>query len=164
MFVQDILLHWAFVLIWRLFYWVYHWGFVRVFQESFSLFESLSLSSWSGDSFIRSFASWIRVDIQCGYANLLLRSPNQCLLHYSIMSDTIFLCCIDMRWSSFFLLSHCLHLISHHFFLAIYSLFHPILTPMHIFDSTPFFTSFTWSIDGLTIFFCFPIDISIGHP
>ena len=48
-----------------------------------------------------------------------------------------------------FLLSHHLHLVSHNFFLTIYSLFHHILTSIHLPDSTHFFTPFTWLVDGL---------------
>ena len=49
-----------------------------------------------------------------------------------------------------FLLSHYLHLVSHHFFFTIYSIFCPIPTPIHFLNSTPFFTPFTWFADGLT--------------
>ena len=49
-----------------------------------------------------------------------------------------------------FLLFYYIHLMSHHFFLTIYSPFHPISTPIHLPHSTPFFTSFTWLSNGLT--------------
>ena len=49
-----------------------------------------------------------------------------------------------------FLLSHYLHLISHHIFPTIYSFFRAIPTPIRLPDSTPFFTPFTWFVDGLT--------------
>ena len=50
-----------------------------------------------------------------------------------------------------FLLSYYLNLISHNFFLTIYSFFRPILTPIHLLYSTPFFTPFTWFVDGLIL-------------
>ena len=82
--------------------------------------------------------------------NLSLRSPNQCLLYYSIMSDTVYLVVLICVAHYSFLLSHYLDLIFHHFFPSIYSLFHAIPTPIYFLDSTLLFTSFTWLVDGLT--------------
>ena len=54
-------------------------------------------------SFVRSFVSWIRVVVYYRYESWVtsVRSPNQCFLYYFIMGDMIYLCCIDMRCSSF---------------------------------------------------------------
>ena len=53
---------------------------------------------------MRSFASWIRVDIHWmwGLSSPSLGSPDHCLHYYSIFGDMIFLSCTNMSWSSFF--------------------------------------------------------------
>ena len=111
MFIHDILLHWVFVVIWglfigfiieslcefstRVFHSLSHFHYVarvvRVLWELFNILYFLD-QSW--------YTLWV-----WELSNLLLKSPNQCLLHHPIMSDMIFLCCIDMCWSPFFLLS-----------------------------------------------------------
>ena len=78
-------------------------------------------------------------------SNLSLRSPNKCFLYYSIIGDMIYLYCIDMCCSSFlFAFSLLLFDFFHHFFLTIYPFFCPILTLIHLLDSTPFFMIHWW--------------------
>ena len=141
-------------------YWVYYWGFVRVFHEGF--FCSLS--------HFRYTVGWMRVfheifkfckilcflDQSCctlqvwELSNLSLRSLNQCLPYYSIMGDMIYLCCIDIRCSSF-LFTFSLPSFDFPSFFSYY-LFHfrSIPTPIHLPNLTHFFTSFTLFVDGLT--------------
>ena len=110
MFVYGILVHWAltssfkvcllgiFVIVdaCEIFIWVFTswatlimhlkcWGFMREFNE-------------------------IMVDMYWVWemSDLLLGSPNHCLIHHSIIGDMTFLYCTNMGWSLFIPLSHCL--------------------------------------------------------
>ena len=70
-------------------------------------------------------------------SNLLLGSPDHCLLYHSIIGDMIFFCYNDMSWSSFILFSHYLPLFSHHIFPNIYSTFYHFPTFIHLLDAIP---------------------------
>ena len=105
-----------------------------------------------GLSFVRSFVSWIRVVYFIGMRvkqpfTKISKSVSSLLLHHGWYDLSL------LYWYALliipFLLSHHLHLVSHNFFLTIYSLFHHILTSIHLPDSTHFFTPFTWLVDGL---------------
>ena len=95
----------------------------------------------------------------------LLRSPDHCLTHHSIIGDMTFLYCTNMGWSSLIPLSHCFLLYP----ITAFQIFvPPFIHSLHIdthywFDT--FFTSFTCFTDGLTTyhFSCFTIDIFFGY-
>ena len=156
MFVYGILLH-CFVAIWGLFIgFIYHGGFMWVFHEGFSLLKSLLLCIKGWWELLREFYEIICLLDQSSYtlwvwelSNLSLGSSNQCLLHRSTIGDMIFFYCIDMCWSSFFCFLTSFIWFPIISLLLFIPFFRPIPTPMHIPDLTAFFTSFTWSIDGL---------------
>ena len=71
-------------------------------------------------------------------SDLLLGSPDHCLIHHSIIGDMIFLYCTDMGWSSVIPLSHCLILYlitSFQIFIALLSISYILI---HISGSIPF--------------------------
>ena len=173
MFIHDSLLHWVFVVIWELFI-----GFIieSLCEFSIRVFHSLSHFRYAArvvrvlweffDILYFLDHSWYTLWVW-GLSNLSLRSPNQCLLHHPIMSDMIFLCCIDISWSSFFLLSllssyfpsflscYLFPLSSHSDTHAHFSIWH--LSPHHSHDS-----SMAWPF--FLFLFCFIFDISINYP
>ena len=92
---------------------VVHWViselvyFLRAFHSLDHLCYKFRVTRF-GECSMRSFASWIKVDIHWvwGSINLSLRSSNHCRHYHSIIGDMTFLSCTDMRWSSFFVSSH----------------------------------------------------------
>ena len=74
--------------------------------ESIPLLVICMFLEWQdfGESFMRSFASWIWVDIHSvwGLSNLSLGSPDHYLHCHSIIGDMTFLTYTYMSWTSFF--------------------------------------------------------------
>ena len=104
-----------------------------------------------GESFMRSFVSWIRVHIHWvwGLSNPSLRFLDHCLHYHSIFGDMIFLSCTNMSWSSFSTSSRFSHLFPIISFHVGYSIF------IYFIETHIWFTSLSISIayciDDLTI-------------
>ena len=97
-------------------YWyICHCGFLWDFYMSF---HSLSHSCYAFGllgvlwEFYGILCFLVMVDMYWVWemSDLLLGSPDHCLIHHSIIGDMTFLYCTNMSWSSFIPLSYCLTL------------------------------------------------------
>ena len=158
MFVYGILLHWAltssfkvcllgiFVIVdaCEIFIWVFTpWATLVMHLECRGfMWEFYEIGSWL--ICIR-YEKWVI---------FLLGSPDQCLIHHSIIGDMTFLYCTNMGWSSFIPLSHCLLLYP----ITSFQIFVPSF--IHSLDIN---THYWFDIFFTHPFFCFAIDISFGY-